>query len=63
MLRASFDFALKNRGWFLRSRGAHCVGRRLFPQPAHRGLPTVANNYVQIITQWPGRSAEKLNAR
>ena len=53
------DFALKNRflvlilavllfGWGI-------ISFRALPVEAY---PDVANNYVQIITQWPGRAAE-----
>ncbi len=55
------DFALKNRylvlilamllfGWGI-------ISFRSLPVEAY---PDVANNYVQIITQWPGRAAEEV---
>src|ERR1700752_1233934 len=61
MLRALVDFALKNRWLVLGGAlpptawgvGAFCS----LPVEAY---PDVANNYVQIITQWPGRSAEEI---
>jgi len=36
------------------------VGRHQLPRAAIEAYPDVANNYVQIITQWPGRSAEEI---
>jgi len=61
MIRALVDFALKNR-WLvlcglvvLTAWGI--VSFRSLPVEAY---PDVANNYVQIITQWPGRSAEEV---
>jgi cobalt-zinc-cadmium resistance protein CzcA len=61
MIRAFVDFALKNRWMVL---GAvlllsiwGVISFRNLPVEAY---PDVANNYVQIITQWPGRSAEEI---
>ncbi len=61
MIRALVDFALKSRWLVL---GAvvvltawGVVSFRALPIEAY---PDVANNYVQIITQWPGRSAEEI---
>jgi heavy metal efflux system protein len=61
MLRALVDFALKNR-WLVLGGVAvltawGIVSFRNLPIEAY---PDVANNYVQIITQWPGRSAEEI---
>ncbi len=61
MLRALVEFALKNRwmvlgGTFVLSAWG-VVSFRNLPVEAY---PDVANNYVQIITQWPGRSAEEI---
>jgi len=55
------DFALKNRAMML----AASVVLFAWGVIAFRGLPIeaypdVANNYVQVITQWPGRSAEEI---
>lgn len=61
MIRALVDFALRNRllvialavlllGW-----GA--ISFKNLPVEAY---PDVANNYVQVITQWPGRAAEQV---
>src|SRR5580658_1028903 len=61
MISAFVDFALKNRTMML----AGAVVLTVWGILAFRGLPIeaypdVANNYVQIITQWPGRSAEEI---
>jgi len=61
MLRALVDFALKNRWLIL---GGTVVltawGIISFRNLPIEAYPDVANNYVQIITQWPGRSAEEI---
>ncbi len=61
MLRALVDFALKNRwlvlGGVVVMTAWGVVSFRNLPIEAY---PDVANNYVQIITQWPGRSAEEI---
>ena len=61
MLRALVDFALKNRwlvlGGVVVLTAWGIVSFRSLPIEAY---PDVANNYVQIITQWPGRSAEEI---
>src|ERR1035437_7572084 len=61
MIRALVDFALKNRWMIL---GATVVltawGVISFRNLPIEAYPDVANNYVQIITQWPGRSAEEI---
>ena len=61
MIQASVDFALRNRFLVL------CVGIMLliwgaisFRQLPVEAYPDVANNYVQVITQWPGRAAEEV---
>jgi cobalt-zinc-cadmium resistance protein CzcA len=61
MIRALVDFALKNRwlvlgGTFVLVAWG-VISFRALPIEAY---PDVANNYVQIITQWPGRSAEEI---
>src|SRR6201996_5355281 len=61
MIRALVDFALKNR-WIVLG---GTILLTLWGVLAFRNLPIeaypdVANNYVQIITQWPGRSAEEI---
>ena len=61
MIRALVDFALNNRfivmavavlllGW----------GAISFHNLPVEAYPDVANNYVKIITQWPGRAAEEV---
>src|SRR6202047_1209925 len=61
MIRGLVDFALNNR--FLVSFAAvlllawGAVSCHNLPVEAY---PDVANNYVQIITQWPGRAAEEV---
>ena len=61
MLRAFVDFALRNRwlvlGGVVVLTAWGIVSFRNLPIEAY---PDVANNYVQIITQWPGRSAEEI---
>ena len=61
MIRALVDFALKNR-WLVLG-GVVVVtawGVLSFKALPIEAYPDVANNYVQIITQWPGRSAEEI---
>lgn len=61
MIRALVDFALNNRflvlaiAILLFAWGLICFHR--LPVEAY---PDVANNYVQVITQWPGRAAEEV---
>jgi cobalt-zinc-cadmium resistance protein CzcA len=61
MIRALVDFAIKSRwlvlGGAILLVGWGVVSFRNLPVEAY---PDVANNYVQIITQWPGRSAEEV---
>jgi heavy metal efflux system protein len=61
VIQASVDFALRNRFLVL------CVGIVLliwgafsFRDLPVEAYPDVANNYVQVITQWPGRAAEEV---
>jgi cobalt-zinc-cadmium resistance protein CzcA len=61
MIRALIDFALKSR-WLVLSGAVvltvwGVISFRALPIEAY---PDVANNYVQVITQWPGRSAEEI---
>jgi cobalt-zinc-cadmium resistance protein CzcA len=61
MIRALVDFALKSR-WLVLS-GAVVLfgwGVMAFRSLPIEAYPDVANNYVQVITQWPGRSAEEI---
>ncbi len=61
MIRRAVDFALQNR--LLIIAGAlllfiwGVISFRSLPVEAY---PDVANNYVQVITQWPGISAEQI---
>ena len=61
MIRALVDFALKSRwlvlGGVVVLTAWGVISFRSLPIEAY---PDVANNYVQIITQWPGRSAEEI---
>jgi cobalt-zinc-cadmium resistance protein CzcA len=61
MIRALVDFALKSRwlvlGGVVVLTAWGIISFRNLPIEAY---PDVANNYVQIITQWPGRSAEEI---
>src|SRR6201997_5185178 len=61
MIRAIVDFALDNRFIVL----AIAVlllfwGAVSFHNLPVEAYPDVANNYVQVITQWPGRAAEEV---
>jgi len=61
MIRKAVDFALNNR--FLVLAGALLLfvwGAISFHQLPVEAYPDVANNYVEIITQWPGISAEQI---
>jgi cobalt-zinc-cadmium resistance protein CzcA len=61
VIRALVDFALRSRwlvlGGVVVLTAWGVVSFRALPVEAY---PDVANNYVQIITQWPGRSAEEI---
>jgi cobalt-zinc-cadmium resistance protein CzcA len=61
MIRKVVDFALESR--FLVLGGAILLlawGAVSFHQLPVEAYPDVANNYVEIITQWPGISAEQI---
>src|ERR1700680_66922 len=61
MIRRAVDFALNNR--FLVLAAALVLfgwGAISFHQLPVEAYPDVANNYVEIITQWPGISAEQI---
>src|SRR6266478_3125922 len=61
MIRALVNFALNNR--FIVIVGAILLlgwGAVSFHNLPVEAYPDVANNYVQIITQWPGRAAEEV---
>jgi cobalt-zinc-cadmium resistance protein CzcA len=61
LIRGIVDFALKSRwlvlGAVVLLTAWGILSFRALPIEAY---PDVANNYVQIITQWPGRSAEEI---
>jgi heavy metal efflux system protein len=61
LIRALVDFALRSRwlvlGGVVVLTAWGILSFRALPIEAY---PDVANNYVQIITQWPGRSAEEI---
>src|SRR5271155_284260 len=61
MIRWLVDFALNNRWLVL---GASLIlfawGAISFHNLPVEAYPDVANNYVQVITQWPGRAAEEV---
>src|ERR1700682_5668464 len=61
MIRALVDYALNNR--FLVTAAAVLLlvwGAISFHSLPVEAYPDVANNYVQVITQWPGRAAEEV---
>src|SRR3974390_1767687 len=61
MIRAIVDFALNN--WLLILAAALLTtvwGVISFHNLTVEAYPDVANNYVQVITQWPGRAAEEV---
>jgi cobalt-zinc-cadmium resistance protein CzcA len=61
VIRALVDFALRSRwlvlGGMVMLTVWGVISFRALPVEAY---PDVANNYVQVITQWPGRSAEEI---
>src|ERR1700736_2185027 len=61
MIRGLVDYALNNR--FLMVAAAILLfiwGAISFHNLPVEAYPDVANNYVQVITQWPGRAAEEV---
>jgi heavy metal efflux system protein len=61
VIQKSVEFALRNRFLVL------CAGILLliwgaisFKNLPVEAYPDVANNYVQVITQWPGRAGEEV---
>src|SRR6202030_4470277 len=61
MIRALVDFALNNRfvviAVAILTLGAGALAFHDLPVEAY---PDIADNYVTVITQWPGRSAEEV---
>jgi len=61
MIRAIVDFALNRRLLILAAASLLAVwGVVSFHNLPVEAYPDVANNYVQVITQWPGRAAEEV---
>src|SRR6202162_5108576 len=61
MIRGLVDFALNNRFLILFAALLLLIwGAISFHHLPVEAYPDVANNYVQIITQWPGRAAEEV---
>ncbi len=61
MIRALVDFALNHRLLILVAAILLVIwGAISFHQLPVEAYPDVANNYVQVITQWPGRAAEEV---
>src|SRR6267378_7730635 len=61
MIRALVDFALNSRFVVLSMAALLFVwGVISFHNLPVEAYPDVANNYVQVITQWPGRAAEEV---
>jgi cobalt-zinc-cadmium resistance protein CzcA len=61
MIRGLVDFALNNR-WLVLGLAVMLFawGVVSFHNLPVEAYPDVANNYVQVITQWPGRAAEEV---
>ncbi len=61
MIRGLVDYALNNR-FLMMAAGALLLiwGAISFHNLPVEAYPDVANNYVQVITQWPGRAAEEV---
>src|SRR5271154_3840568 len=60
-MRRLIDFALNNRFMVLALALLLLVwGAISFHALPVEAYPDVANNYVQVITQWPGRAAEEV---
>src|SRR4051794_40068438 len=61
MIRALVDFALSNRLLIVLVTVLLLIwGAISFHNLPVEAYPDVANNYVQVITQWPGRAAEEV---
>src|SRR6201984_3569296 len=61
MIRRLVDFALNNRFLILFAAILLLIwGGISFHSLPVEAYPDVANNYVQVITQWPGRAAEEV---
>src|SRR5499433_3267463 len=61
MIAGLVDFALNNRFMVLALTVLLLIwGAVSFHNLPVEAYPDVANNYVQVITQWPGRAAEEV---
>src|SRR5579872_4458929 len=61
MIRSLVDFALNSRFLILLATLLLLIwGAISFHNLPVEAYPDVANNYVQVITQWPGRAAEEV---
>src|SRR6202167_5978919 len=61
MIRRVVDFALSNRMLVLAFAVMLFAGGVVaFPDLPIEAYPDVADNYVEVITQWPGISAEQI---
>ncbi len=61
MIRLLVDFALNNRFLIVLAAALLLIwGAISFHNLPVEAYPDVANNYVQVITQWPGRAAEEI---
>src|ERR1700758_3227822 len=61
MISGVVEFALKNRFMVLALTLLLLIwGAVSFHNLPVEAYPDVANNYVQVITQWPGRAAEEI---
>ena len=61
MIRNLVDFALNNRFMVLAAAILLFIwGAISFHNLPVEAYPDVANNYVEVITQWPGRAAEEV---
>src|SRR5438105_10220031 len=61
MIRSLIDYALDNRFLILIAATLLLIwGAISFHNLPVEAYPDVANNYVQVITQWPGRAAEEV---
>jgi heavy metal efflux system protein len=61
MIRALVDFALNKRFLIIFAALLLLIwGAASFHNLPVEAYPDVANNYVQVITQWPGRAAEEV---
>jgi Cu/Ag efflux pump CusA len=61
MIRGFVEYALKNRFIIMTVTVLLLIwGAISFRNLPVEAYPDVANNYVQVITQWPGRAAEEV---